>query len=170
VRRGPQDDTARDRIPHLVFRLAGEEYALPLLSVREIVHLEGVAPVPKAPPALRGVMSLRGAPLPVVDLSVALGLGSAEGTAESCVLVVESRIDESRPPPGLAVDRVSRVLDLGPGEMAPRPRLGSLIDGNLIRAMARVEAGFVPILDLGCLMASEELHSAAEAAWSALDA
>jgi purine-binding chemotaxis protein CheW len=167
VRPGSHDDAVRDRIQHLVFRLAGAEYALPLLSVREIVRLEGVAPVPKAPLALRGVMSLRGTPVPILDLSIALGHESAEGTPESCVLVVEGRIDASRPSPGLAVDGVCRVLDLGPDDMAPRPRLGSFVDVDLIRAMARVEAGFVPVLDLERLLASEELRSAAAAAWSA---
>lgn len=164
MRLRPHDDAARDRTQHIVFRLAGDEYALPLLSVREIVRLESVAPAPNAPAALRGLMRLRGERVPILDLSVAFGHGVAPETAESCVLVAEVRIDEPQAPVGLAVDGISGVLELAPADIAPRPRLGRLIEVDFIRAMARVDKRFVPILDLERILASEELRDATTAA------
>jgi purine-binding chemotaxis protein CheW len=164
MRLRPHDDATPDGAKHIVFCVAGEEYALPLLSVREIVRLESVAPAPKAPEALRGMMSLRAERVPVLDLSVAFGHGLAPETAESCVLVAEVRIDGPQSLVALAVDGVSRVLDLASADIAPRPRLGRLVEVDFIQAMARVEKRFVPILDLERVLASKELRDAVTAA------
>ncbi len=161
MRRRTRDERAANLVQHIVFRVAGDEYALPLLSVTEIVRLEGVALAPKAKEALFGSMTLRGERVPVLDLSVAFGRGRTEPTAESCVLVVEGRVDETRAPLGIAVDGVSRVLDLAPAEIAAPPRLGSLLAVDFIQAMARVNGGLVPILDLERVLASGELREAA---------
>lgn len=152
--------------PHLVFRVADEEYAVPLLAVREIVRPETVAPVSEAPPSLRGVLVLRGEPVPVLDLALALGGSSRPDTPETCVLIVETRLGEEAVRVGLAVHGASRVVDLRPAEMAATPRLSALFAVELVVALARVGSGFILILDSQRLLFSEELRAAASAARS----
>ncbi len=156
-----------ERVQHLVFSVDGEEYALPLLGVREIVRIDALSAVPGASPAFRGVMSLREEPVAVVDLSVALGGRKALDTAESCALTAATSLDGTPMFVGLAVDGVSRVIGLAPDEIAPAPRVGALVRVELVAGMARVEPGLVPILDLERLLASEEVRAAVGAARAA---
>lgn len=145
-----------DGVPHLVFRVAAEEYALRLTGVREIVGLEAVEPMPHAPLAMRGVIQLRGERIAVVDLATALGGARGPDSPESCAL------DRA----ALVVDGVSGVSSLAPGQMAPAPRLGSLIEAGLVAAVARADERLLPILDVEHLLASPDIRAARQAAWS----
>jgi len=159
-----------ERVQHLVFSVDGEEYALPLLGVGEVVRIDTLRAVPEAPPALRGVMSLRDEPVAVVDLAVALGGRKGLDTPESCALTATTSLDGRQTLVGVAVDAVSRVIGLAPDDIAPAPRLGTLVQVEFVAAMARVERGFVPILDLERLLAAEEVCAAVRAARGAAEA
>jgi purine-binding chemotaxis protein CheW len=147
---------------HLVFRAAGEDCVLPLLSVQRIVGLDGLSPRPQASPVLRGVVNLPGEPLVVVDLAVALGGRARPGSFETCALVVADTFEPGRAVVGLAVDGVSGVIGLAPSQLAPAPRLGTLI-APLVAAMAQVGQTFVPVLDLPRLLAASDVRAAIEA-------
>ncbi len=156
-----------ERVQHLVFSVDGEEYALPLLGVGEVVRIDTLPAMPEAPPALRGVMSLRDEPVVVVDLAVALGGRKGLDAPESCALTAMTSLDGRPTLVGVAVDAVSRVIGLAPDDIAPAPRLGTLVQVEFVAAMARVERGFVPILDLERVLASEEVRAAVRAAGGA---
>ena len=158
-----------ERVQHLVFSVDGEEYALPLLGVGEVVRIDTLPAVPEAPPALRGVMSLRDEPVVVVDLAVALGGRKGLDAPESCALTAMTSLDGRPTLVGVAVDAVSRVISLAPDDIAPAPRLGTLVQVEFVAAMARVERGFVPILDLERVLASEEVRAAVRAAGGAAE-
>ncbi len=111
---------------HLLACVRGERYAFPVQAVREVARALEVTPVPGAPPAVRGVHSLRGEVLPVLELATLLGLGGGEADR---VVVVE---DGGRRA-GLVVDELLDVRDL-PGELqgAEAPLAGSAVfDGDL---------------------------------------
>src|SRR5512138_2619175 len=74
----------------LSFSVAGSDYGLPILKVREILSYEGSTPVPGTPSSIRGVVNVRGAVVPVVDLGVKFGRGETESTKRTCVLVVDA--------------------------------------------------------------------------------
>src|ERR1044071_8547754 len=108
---------------YLGFHIAGEEYAIGILRVREILEYDTVTRVPTTPPSIRGVINLRGRVVPVVDLAVKLGLPESVVTKRSCVVVVETVLDGERTVMGpLArggADAHGRAG--GRGEPGPRP-------------------------------------------------
>ena len=148
--------------PYLVFDVDGEECALPLLSLRRVVRIDALVVPPQAPPALRGLMSLQGEPIVIVELAVALGGPASPHSPESCALVT-SPSHVATTSVGLAIDAVSRVVDVAPMRLAPAPRLGTLVDAQLVAAMAHVGERFVPILDIDRLLAMDEVRAAIDA-------
>jgi len=158
-----RERTAQDAgVPHLVFEVGGALCVLPLLEVLEIVGIRELQRPPQAPPLLCGLLTLRGARVPVVDLAAALGGAAAPSTLESCALVVDQ--------PGtrgsvlaLAVDAVTDVRPLTPAQIAPPPRLGVLPDLAVVLGMARVDEVFLPLLSLPRVLEAAPVRSAVEA-------
>jgi len=111
----------------LCFSLAGESYGIPILKVREIQGQAPITRIPKAPDYMPGVINLRGAIVPIIELRKRFNLGQPpEGTRPVIVIVeVQGRTL------GMRVDAVSDVLDLDPGQIKPPPEWGS--EGNLGR-------------------------------------
>jgi len=95
---------------YLTFLLGGDVYALPIEGIREVVGSLPITDVPGMPPFLRGVMNVRGAVIPVLDLRARLGYETAPLTRRSCVLVHELRRDSGDVLVGVLVDAVQAVL------------------------------------------------------------
>jgi purine-binding chemotaxis protein CheW len=102
----------------LVFELDGAPYALPIERVREIVRLRPITPVPRVPPPVLGVISLRGEIVQVLDLRQALGAACAAPTRRTRIVVVHGDAGEVA---GLLVDTVSEVLRVPESELRPPP-------------------------------------------------
>jgi purine-binding chemotaxis protein CheW len=128
---------------YLSFLLASEEYAVDILRVREIRGLCAITPFPGAPPHVQGVMNLRGAVVPVIDLRLALGLPRIE-YGKFTVIVVLSVQDRTL---GFVVDSVCDVVSLAPGDIEGAPELGARVDGAMVSGIARVQGRFVVLLD-----------------------
>ena len=151
---------ASEGIPHLVFRVAGEDYALRLAAVREVVGLGSLDVVPGAPTALRGVLEVRGERVAVVDLGALFGGASGGDPADACALVVEGATAEEEARAGFAVEAVSGVSNVPPEQLTPAPRLLPLIDAGLVASMARVEERLIPILELEPLLGLADVRGA----------
>jgi purine-binding chemotaxis protein CheW len=147
-------------VPHLVFRVAGEDYALRLAAVREVVGLGSLDVVPGAPTALRGVLDVRGERVAVVDLGAVFGGVSGADTADACALVVEGATAEEGARAGFAVEAVSGVSNVPPEQLTRAPRLLPLIDAGLVASMARVEERLIPILELELLLGLADVRGA----------
>jgi purine-binding chemotaxis protein CheW len=114
---------------HLLVRVGGERYALPIYDVVEVARIGDLTPVPGAPDAVLGVQNLRGQVVPVVDLGAVVGMPRSE---ERGAVVV---VDDSGQPAGLAVDALLDVADLvaEASDSPAAPLLGSvMIDGSLV--------------------------------------
>jgi len=133
---------------YLTFRLAGEEYGIAILRVREIVECGAVTRVPGTPSFIHGVVNLRGTVLPVVDLAAKFGLGETALTRWTCVVMVEAEWEGVTTALGLMTDAVSRVLDLGSADIEHVPSFGVPVRLDYLLGMGRVELGFVLILDI----------------------
>ncbi|HEX8824644.1 MAG TPA: chemotaxis protein CheW [Archangium sp.] len=144
---------------YLGFSLAGEMYAIELLRIREIIEHVPVTRVPGMPPAVLGVINLRGRVVPVVDLAVKMGLGPRPITRWTCFVIVEALMDGERTTLGLLADSVSEVLDLGPGDIEPPPAFGTRAPVGYLRGMGRQEQRFILLLDLDRLLSADELLS-----------
>jgi purine-binding chemotaxis protein CheW len=123
-------------------------YAVRIDSVREILEVTHMTPLPLMPSFVRGVMNLRGAVVPVVDLAARMGLTPAVVAKRSCVVMIDVRRTPEAPvyPVGILVDAVYEVFDAGPDEQEAPPRLGARIDVNFIRSMVRLRGK--PTLEL----------------------
>lgn len=150
---------------YLSFRLADEEYGLDILGVREIRGWQRVTRIPRSPPFVLGVLNLRGAVVPVMDLRLRFGLPQVEYTVTTVTIVVavEDRLF------GVVVDAVSDVLDVAGDAVRPAPDFGAAVDTAYIRGLTSQGERMVMLLDAARLLATDE-WAATEAALIAVDA
>lgn len=147
---------------YLSFILAGEEYALGILRVKEIIEYDTVTRVPGAPVWVRGVFNLRGSVVPVVDLTVKLGLPPIQLTRRSCIVVVEVRQGNENIVLGLLADAIGQVIELGPEDVAPPPAFGTPVHVDYLLGMGRVGTArkFILLLDIDKVLSGQEVLSA----------
>ena len=150
----------------LCFALAGEAYALPILKVREIQAQATITRIPKAPPYMPGVINLRGAIVPILELRHRFSLGEAPEDARPVIVIVEAL----KRTLGIRVDSVSDVLDLDPNTIRPAPELGtdSGLDREFIAGLANLPGAagsdtMLILLDLDRLLSDGELMALEEA-------
>lgn len=140
----------------LVFTVAGTDYGLPVLKVREILQWEGVTPVPGTPPAISGVTNIRGAATPVLDVALKFGLGARPDGKRTCILVVEALVGGEPTVMGLKVDAVQEVLDLTPGDVEPPPSFGAGVSLDFLHGLARHGKRFVLLLDIDRVLSAAD--------------
>lgn len=133
---------------YLSFVLAGEEYAVNILRVKEIIEYDTLTRVPSMPECVRGVINLRGRVVPVVDLSARFGLAPSEITRRSCIVMVELSDGDASVVMGIITDAVSQVLDLDESTMEPPPSFGTQISTEFIQGLAEAGKKFVIVLDI----------------------
>jgi purine-binding chemotaxis protein CheW len=108
---------------------------------------------------MRGVINLRGAVVPVVDLSVRFGRAATAINRRSCVVVIESPSDSERRPLGIIVDGVTEVLNASPEQIEQRPEFGSGLRADFVASVLKTQNRFVLILDLASALAFAELET-----------
>jgi len=145
----------------LTFHVAGEEYAIGILRVKEIIEYGTLTKVPTTPPAIRGVINLRGSVVPVVDLAVKFGLPETPITKRTCIIVVEVDLDGERTVMGLVAEGVSQVMDLRPQDIEAPPAFGTAVRVNYLRGLGKIGKKFVLILDIDRVLSTTELLAAA---------
>jgi purine-binding chemotaxis protein CheW len=144
----------------LVFVLGNEEYGVDILKVQEIRGYEKVTPIPSAPAYLKGVVNLRGAIVPVIDLRVKFGM--AEPRYDSFTVVVILRL--AGRVIGIVVDAVSDVVQLAPNDVKPAPQLGALVDSSFLAGLATQNERMILLLDIEKFLSSGELNLINQAA------
>src|SRR5512133_300085 len=149
---------------YLSFDVAGTGYGLPILAVKEILQYEAPTRVPGAPASVRGVINVRGAVVPVLDLSVKFGKGETVPTNRTCILVVEAAAAGERLTLGVLADAVSEVLDLAEDAIEPPPAFGTGVRLDYLTGMGKVGKGFVLLLDVDRVISASEADLAAQAA------
>jgi chemotaxis signal transduction protein len=109
---------------YLTFFIADEEYAVSIIRVKEIIQYDTLTKVPKTPHWIRGVINLRGAVVPVVDLAVKFGLPETAITSSACIVITEVEIDGETTVMGVLADSVSQVIELRGDDIEPPPKAG----------------------------------------------
>lgn len=139
----PQEPTQ-----YLTFMLGGEVYAIGILAIKEIIEYGGLTTVPMMPSAISGVINLRGAVVPVMDLSARFGKPPSPVTKRSCIVIVELQTEEEKQVIGVVVDSVNAVQEIAPADIEPAPSFGMKIAANFIAGMGKVNGKFVILLDI----------------------
>jgi purine-binding chemotaxis protein CheW len=148
---------------YLTFIIRGEEHAVPILRVKEIIELETVTAVPHTPSYVRGVINLRGAVMPVIDLSSKFGFEPAAITKTTCIVVVETQLQGELITVGILADSVSEVMDLTSDQIEPPPSFGTHVRVDFLLGVGKVAKKLVLLLDIDRLLSPVELESAVAA-------
>jgi len=142
---------------YLTFSLAGEEYGIGILKVKEIIGMMPVTHVPQTPEFVKGVINLRGKVIPVVDLRLRFALEAAAYTERTCIIVVEVAGASGSVMMGIVVDAVSEVLNIRGADIENTPAFGVRLDTDFILGMAKASGGIKILLDIDKVLRNEDM-------------
>jgi purine-binding chemotaxis protein CheW len=145
----------RDGGQFLTFTLGEEAYGVEILKVQEIRGYSAITPIPNTPPHVRGVMNLRGAIIPVVDLRLQFGMIEAEYNQFTVIIVVTVGTKTV----GVIVDSVSDVLNMARADIQDTPDLGVQVDASVINGIAKAGEKLVALLDIDRVLGGDALGS-----------
>jgi len=148
---------------YLAFSLAGGDYAVGILKVKEILQYDEITAVPSTPSSIRGVLNLRGSVIPVVDLAVKFGAPAAPVTKRTCVLVVETALEGVAAVMGLVADAVSEVIELRDDDVEEPPAFGTRVELDYLLGMSKAGKKLVLLLDIDRVLAADDRELAATA-------
>jgi purine-binding chemotaxis protein CheW len=131
----------------LTFSLGEEVFGMDIRTVREIIQVGPMTTVPLMPAFVRGIINLRGAVVPVIDLHVRFGRTPARVTKKTCIVIFDAQRGSERVELGLLVDAVSEVIDIAGHDIETPPDFGTAVRRDFIRGMGRVGQRFVIVLD-----------------------
>lgn len=151
-------------VQYLTFFTAGEEYAIGIAKVSEIVEYETLTTVPNTPVWIRGVTNLRGSVVPVVDLAVKFGLPASCISKFSCIIITEVMFQGETLTMGVLADSVSQVLELSADEIEATPPFGTRVKTEYLLGMGPLGKKFCLILDIDKVLSAEEFLMVTESA------
>jgi purine-binding chemotaxis protein CheW len=157
-------------VQYLTFMLAEEQFAIGILNIKEIIEYHGVTEVPMMPACVRGVINLRGAVVPVMDMLARFGRPPSATTKRTCVVIVEVVAGDERHVIGLVVDAVNEVLDIAASDIEPPPSFGARIRSDFILGVGKVKGRFVLLLDVDRALSLDEIAELGTAALAANEA
>jgi purine-binding chemotaxis protein CheW len=149
--------SSSDTHQYLTFTLGGEMFAVGILNVKEIIEYGHLTEIPMMPGFIRGVINLRGAVVPVIDLAARFGGQASEVQRRTCIVIVEVVQDDARHDIGIMVDAVSEVLEIQAGDIEPPPSFGAKIRADFIAGMGKVSGKFVIILEIQKVLSVDEM-------------
>jgi len=137
-----------NRMELLLFRLVGpQQYGINVFKVREVIQCPPLTQIPYANPVIRGVVTIRGSTIPVMDLSFAVGMEPIEDMDKSFVIVSEY----NRAVQGFLVSAVEQIINMNWDEIKPLPKASG--SGNYLTAVTNVDDKLVEILDVEKVLA-----------------
>ena len=147
---------------YLTFGLGTETFAIGIMAIKEIIEYSNLTEVPMMPAYVRGVINLRGAVVPVLDLPVRFGKASSAVTKRTCIVIIDVLLGSERHVLGLVVDAVNAVLDIPADDIEPPPAFGASIRTEFIRGMVKINSKFVIVIDVDHVLAGDEVQSLTE--------
>jgi purine-binding chemotaxis protein CheW len=145
---------------YFTFQLGEENYGLDILSVQEIIGLIDITPVPMTPHYVRGVITLRGKIIPVIDLRQKFGMGPTADHPRKCIVVIDFRKEDgNKIPMSILVDQVSEVLDIAVTDIESSPYLGSNSSASMdyIQGVAKVKGHIKILLNLKAIISPNSI-------------
>jgi purine-binding chemotaxis protein CheW len=162
VSKPEQEQPAVSVVQYLTFFTAGEEYAVNIGKVKEIVKYEAVTTVPNTPTWIRGVTNLRGTVVPVVDLAVKFGLAGSGISKFSCIIITEVLFQGEKLTMGVLADSVSQVIELSDGDIEETPPFGTRVKIEYLLGMGPLGKKFCLILDIDKVLSADEILAVTE--------
>lgn len=147
-----------EQAQYLTFTVGKELFGLGILSVKEIIEYQSLTSVPMMPAEIRGVINLRGAVVPVMDLAARFGRPQTVPGKRTCIVIVELRVNDEQQVIGVIVDSVNAVQDIAPGDIEPAPGFGMRVAPQFIAGMGKVGGKFVILLDIEQVLSMNDLE------------
>ena len=155
---------------YLTFFVGGEEYAVNILKVKEIIEYDTVTVVPNTAPWIRGVTNLRGNVVPVIDLAIKFGLQGSQTSKLTCIVITEVSDQGEKLTLGVMADSVSQVLDFSENEIETPPPFGTRVRIEFLLGMGRMGKKFCLILDIDKVLSADELLAVTDSTQAQADA
>jgi purine-binding chemotaxis protein CheW len=140
----------------IAFRIGDQEFCVNIMSVREIRGWTPATPLPHSPSYVLGVINLRGAVLPIVNLSIRLGMKPVEPEARHVIIVAQVGAKVV----GLLVEAVSDILTVGDNEIQPTPEVSSDLEKQYARGILAIDKRMICLIELGALFPDAESEAA----------
>lgn len=144
----------------IAFRIGDQEFCVNIMSIREIRGWTQATPMPHAPAYVMGVINLRGAVLPIVDMSARLGMKEAEPTVRHVIIVAQVK---SRAV-GLLVEAVSDILTITDDNIQPVPEISSDLEKQYARGILAIDTRMICLIDLDAIFPEKAHDKESEAA------
>jgi len=140
----------------MAFRIGAQEFCVDIMAVREIRGFTPATPLPQSPGYVRGVINLRGAVLPIIDLSARLGFGTSETSARHVIMVVQV----GQQAIGLLVDAVSDILTVSGDAVQPTPDVASEMAKSFVRGVLAIDGRMISLITLDNVLPALESEAA----------
>jgi len=159
-----ENNLTSDINSYLVFKIGDEDFAANASKVQRILEMQPITKVPKSQVYMKGVISLMGSVLPVIDARLKLGLPEKEFDNNTCIIVLEIHKGAKTVETGIIVDSVQSVIEIQKDEISDPPELGIEVNSNFIKGMVQQDNKFIMLLDVDNVFSVEEVISLNEMA------
>ncbi len=154
-----KNQLSNDCEQYLTFMLGNKTYGLQILNIKEIIEYGDVTEVPMTPDFISGVINLRGAVVPVVDLRQRFSGEACELTKRTSIVILEVKDSDLRIEIGITVDMVNEVLEINNENIEPPPSLGEQITTNFISGMAKLNNQLLILLNIENILTVSEVSA-----------
>lgn len=137
---------------YLTFQVKAQRFAVEILRIREIIEFSKITVVPMMQDFISGVINIRGAVVPVIDLGARFGQGKSDVNRRTCVVILESQVGEVAQVVGFLVDAVNAVVEIKGDEFAAPPQFGAGVNIDFLRGIGKVADDFVLVLNVEALL------------------
>ena len=137
----------------MTFKLASEEYGVPILKVRELIGLMEITSIPRAPQFVRGVINLRGKIIPVLDLRLRFGLRANDDSSQTVIIVAQLSTPTGPLTMGVLVDEVLEVRTIEASDIEPSPRFPGSPDTEFVLGVGKADKRVILLLDIERVLA-----------------
>jgi purine-binding chemotaxis protein CheW len=142
---------------YLSFFIKDEMFAVNVFYVREIIQYAQITRVPMMQSCVAGITNIRGAVIPVLDLSDRLGLGTSPIDKKTCIITIEIILDNEKTEMGIIIDSIDQVYDICENQKMDSPEFGSKVRKDFILMIAKVDNKLVTMLELEVILSILEL-------------
>ncbi len=146
-------------IRYLSFEVGHEQYGLEILSVKELMGLIEITPIPQTPEFIKGVINLRGKIIPVIDLRIMFRSNCCDYNKKTCIIVIDTTYSEESLLMGLIVDTILDVVSIPDEKISQSSYINTKIKSEYIRGIAETAEGIKILLDVNKILNTYEIES-----------
>ncbi|HOX48800.1 MAG TPA: chemotaxis protein CheW [Spirochaetia bacterium] len=146
---------------YLTFTLDNEQYAIGVAKVREVLEHTKITKLPRTAEFMKGIINLRGAGVPVIDLRLKFGLPETPITKDTSIIVMEVESQEGTVVVGALADAVHEVVEIDENAVEAAPRFGTRLAAEFIRGVGKKDEAFIILLDIDRIFNAEDISALA---------